>query len=118
MTGSVLRNTFHSQEYFPLWLADKGTLTFFGTRLPDNAHKVGSQWLLDALRYGYADNLPNTDITGNSFNIDWAVNPITRIPVSLQYVDFIRVYTALNQKAGSLGETSTEFCGAEDLHVE
>ena len=117
-SGTVDRNMFHTQEYFPLWLADKGTLTFFGTRLPDNAHKVGSQWLLDALRYGYVDNLPNTDITGNSFNIDWAVNPITRIPVSLQYVDFIRVYTALNQKAGSLGETSTEFCGAEDLHIE
>lgn len=117
-TGTVDRNSFHSQEYFPLWLADKGTLTFFGTRLPDNAHKVGSQWVLDALRYGYVDNKPNTDIEGNSFKIDWAVDPVTRVPVSLQYVDFVRVYNALNQKAGNIGETSTEISGAEDLHME
>ena len=117
-SGTVDRNNFHSQEYFPLWLADKGTLTFFGTRLPDNAHKVGSNWVLDALRYGYVDNKPNTDIDANSFNIDCAVDPVTRTPVSLQYIDFVRVYNALNQKAGNLGETSTEIVGAKDLHIE
>ncbi len=117
-SGTVDRNMFHTQEYFPQWLKDKGTLTFFGTRLPNNAHKVGSTWVLDALRYGYVDNKPNTDIEGNSFNIDWAVDPVTRTPVSLQYVDFIRIYNALNQKAGNIGETSTEICGAKDLHME
>lgn len=120
-SGTVDRNTFHAQEYFPLWLKDKGTLTFFGTRLPNNAHDTsgsGSYWVLDALRYGYADNKPNTDIEANSFKIDWAVDPVTRTKVSLQYVDFIRVYTALNQKAGWLGETSTEITGAKDLHQE
>ncbi len=120
-SGTVDRNTFHAQEYFPLWLKDKGTLTFFGTRLPNNAHDTsgsGTYWVLDALRYGYADNKPNTDIEANSFKIDWAVDPVTRTPVSLQYVDFVRVYTALNQKAGWLGETSTEITGAKDLHME
>ena len=120
-SGTVDRNTFHTQEYFPLWLKDKGTLTFFGTRLPNNAHDTsgsGTYWVLDALRYGYADNKPNADIEGNSFKIDWAVDPVTRTPVSLQYVDFVRVYTALNQKAGWLGETSTEISGAKDLHQE
>ena len=117
-SGTVDRNQFHAQEYFPLWLKDKGKLTFFGTRLPNNAHKVGSTWVLDALRYGYVDNKPNTDIEGNSFKIDWAVDPVTRTPVSLQYVDFVRVYNALNQKAGTIGETSTEICGAKDLHME
>ena len=116
-SGTVDRNQFHAQEYFPLWLKDKGKLTFFGTRLPNNAHKVGSTWVLDALRYGYVDNKPNTDIEGNSFKIDWAVDPVTRTPVSLQYVDFVRVYNALNQKAGTIGETSTEICGAKDLHM-
>ena len=120
-SGTVDRNTFHAQEYFPLWLKDKGTLTFFGTRLPNNAHDTsgsGTYWVLDALRYGYVDNKPNSDIEANSFKIDWAVDPVTRTPVSLQYVDFVRVYTALNQKAGWLGETSTEISGARDLHQE
>ena len=120
-SGTVDRNTFHAQEYFPLWLKDKGTLTFFGTRLPNNAHDTsgsGTYWVLDALRYGYVDNKPNSDIEANSFKIDWAVDPVTRTPVSLQYVDFVRVYTALNQKAGWLGETSTEISGAKDLHQE
>jgi hypothetical protein len=120
-SGTVDRNTFHAQEYFPQWLKDKGTLTFFGTRLPNNAHDTsgnGTYWVLDALRYGYADNKPNADIEANSFKIDWAVDPVTRTPVSLQYVDFVRVYTALNQKAGWLGETSTEISGARDLHQE
>ena len=120
-SGTVDRNTFHAQEYFPQWLKDKGTLTFFGTRLPNNAHDTsgsGTYWVLDALRYGYVDNKPNSDIEANSFKIDWAVDPVTRTPVSLQYVDFVRVYTALNQKAGWLGETSTEISGAKDLHQE
>ena len=120
-SGTVDRNTFHAQEYFPQWLKDKGTLTFFGTRLPNNAHDTsgsGTYWVLDALRYGYVDNKPNSDIEANSFKIDWAVDPVTRTPVSLQYIDFVRVYTALNQKAGWLGETSTEITGAKDLHQE
>jgi hypothetical protein len=117
-SGTIDRNSFHSQEYFPLWLKDKGALIFNGTRLPDNAHKVGSQWILDVLRYGYVDNRPNVDTEGNSFKIDWAVDPVTRAKVSLQYVDFVRVYNGLNQKAGVIGETSTEICGAKDLHVE
>ena len=120
-SGTVDRNTFHAQEYFPQWLKDKETLTFFGTRLPNNAHDTsgnGTYWVLDALRYGYVDNKPNSDIEANSFKIDWAVDPVTRTPVSLQYVDFVRVYTALNQKAGWLGETSTEISGAKDLHQE
>lgn len=120
-SGTIDRNSFHNQEYFPLWLTDKdnGKLTFHGTRLPRNAHDSsgnGSLWVLDALKYGYADNVPNTDTDGCSFNIDWAVNPITRQPVHLDCIDFVRVYCAMNQKCGWIGETSTEITGAKDLH--
>ena len=41
-----------------------------------------------------------------------------RQPVSLDFVDFVRVYSGLNQTVGALGETSTEVSGAEDLHLE
>ncbi|MCR4853430.1 MAG: hypothetical protein K5893_07560 [Prevotella sp.] len=118
-TGEVPRNGFHKQEYFPLWLGE--SLTFKGTLLPKNGRNTsttGQNWVLSALRYGYIDNLPNDDVEGNSFNLEWAVEPVTRQHVDLTHADFIRVYTALNQVAGWLGETSTEITGAEDLHLE
>ncbi len=113
-TGKVLRNPFHSQEYYPLWLPSE--LTFTGTRLPNNGFMLegnSQNWVLQAFRAGYVDNLPNKDKTGNQFDLDWAVDPLTRQPVSIDHADFIRVYTGLNQYCGWLGETSTEISGAE-----
>lgn len=117
-SGTVERNSFHKQEYFPLWLSSP--LTFKGTLLPKNAVDQsgnGTRWVLSSFRYGYVDNLANSDIEGNSFDISWAVDA-DRKPVELDAVDFVRVYCAENQMAGWLGETSTEVCGAEDLHLE
>ncbi|MBQ0075242.1 MAG: hypothetical protein KBT34_13755 [Prevotella sp.] len=118
--GTLARNSFHRQEYFPLWLkGTDGTLTLRGTRLPNNGYDAsgkGTYWVLKFLRYGYVDNLPNTDRDGCSFDIGWAVHPVTRQPKALESVDFVRVYCATNQVCGWLGETSTEIMGAEDLH--
>ena len=118
-SGIVPRNSFHTQAYFPLWLLAEGELTFSGTRLPDNAHDIsgnGSYWTLEAFPYGYADNLPNSNREANSFDISHAVERYTRAPAYLTSIDFVRVYTGLNQTSGWLGETSTEVSGAEDLH--
>ena len=117
--GFINRNPFHQQDYFPAWI--ESPLTFSGTLLPDNATDTsgnGSYWVLEPYRFGYADNLPNTDTLGCSFNIDWAVEPLSREAVKLKYVDFVRVYTALHQDCGWIGETSTEISGAEDLHPD
>lgn len=113
MSGKIVRNAFHTQEYFPQWLTSP--LVCRGTRLPDNAQCVdgmGTQWLLGAFRYGYADNLPGSDETACGFDLSWAVDPITRQAVAIQRADFIRVHTALNQSCGWLGESSTEISGA------
>ena len=118
-SGTVERNTFHQQEYFPLWIQEP--MKFRGTLLPPNATNQGrgntQYWLLDALRYGYADNVANTDTLGCSIDLSWAVDE-RRQPVSLPYIDFVRVYSGVNQKCGWIGETSTEIAGAEDLHLE
>ena len=118
-TGYVERNAWHAQEYFPLWM--ESPLKFKGTRLPLNASNIGEEdspyWVLSSLDYGYVDNKPNNDSIANSFDIGWAVDE-NRNPVSLDCIDFVRVYTAVNQSAGALGETSTEIAGAEDLHLE
>ena len=117
--GFIKRNPFHQQEYFPAWI--ESPITFNGTLLPNNATDTsgnGSYWVLEPYRFGYVDNLPNTDSLGCSFNIDWAVKPLTREAVNLKFVDFVRVYTALHQDCGWIGETSTEISGAMDLHPD
>ena len=134
--GTVDRNHYHTQEYYPQWLPDN--LTFKGTRLPDNMYnlsdKVDSSWspyyyVLVGFAYGYADNLPNFsdksdaasyNFEGCGIDISWAVDE-NRQPVNLDFVDFVRVYTGLNQKCPQpewWGETSTEFAGAEDIHLD
>lgn len=117
--GYIVRNAFHQQDYYPLWQAD--TLTMYGTLLPPNASDLsgqGSYWLSEAFRYGYVDNVANNDTLGCSIDLSWAVDPISRQPVQLTHADFFRIYCAELQQCGWLGETSTEFCGATDLHPE
>ena len=116
-SGVVYRNRYHDQEYFPLWLASCGELKYRGTLLPANGY-LDTFWKFRTLRYGYVDNVPNTDENGNSFDIGLAVEPISRRAVHLEYIDFVRVYNATNQQCGDIGEISTEICGATDLHVK
>lgn len=124
-TDYVYKNKFHDQDYYPKWI-DADEMTFRGTLLPKNAVDVsgnGSYYLQYMFKYGaYADNYPNEakDENGNYYNgfdIGWAVDPETREPVHLPGVDFIRVYTALNQYCGWIGETSTEIFMARDMHI-
>lgn len=118
-TGSVIRNTFNLQEYFPQWITDD-ELTFKGSLLPKNSvdsNGKGTLWILYMMDWGYADNYPNSNKDKCSFDISWAVDSNGN-SVSLPGADFIRVYTGENQTCGWIGETSTEVSGAQDLHVE
>lgn len=121
---------YHPQEYYPEWLPD--SLSFRGTRLPNNgfdvshmvAQSYSQYWIKYFFAWGYADNQPNyladhttPNLEGCGIDISWAVDDERR-PVSLAHVDFIRVYTGINQKCGWQLETSTEILGAEDLHLD
>lgn len=117
-SGVVPRNSFHQQDYFPLWAPDQ--LTFTGSLLAPNAVDEGENgqhsFILYSYDYGYADNHPNkTD--GCKFCIRWAVDNNGN-PVNLSAIHFVKVYTALQQVCGWIGETSTEITGAEDLHPD
>lgn len=117
-TGYVSKVVFHKQSYYPQWLSGE-TLSFRGTRLADNAVDEsgnGSYYVLYAYDWGYADNHPN-DSEKSNFNIDWAVDAEGN-PVHLQGIDFIKIYTGVNQFNGWLGECSTEVAGVTDLHIE
>ncbi len=107
----------HKQSYFPEWY-DGNELTFTGTRLPQNGvdeSGSGSYYVLYKFRYGYADNEKN-DLADSAIDIDWAVNASGQ-KVHLPGVDFIKIYSGVNQENGWLGECSTEISGIEDLHV-
>ncbi len=116
--GYMPKNIFHNQEYYPRWV-EEDEISFSGSLLAPNAVDIsgnGSYYVLYSYPWGYVDNHPNEFEDLNSFDISRAVDS-EGTPVYLPGADFIRVYTGLNQCCGWLGETSTELCRAQDLHV-
>lgn len=123
-SGAVERLTFHKQDYWPLWV-DASTLTFDGIRLPDNSENQGTEsepyYVLTAFDYGYADNQPNLDDSGNynegaKIDIDWAIDRDGNA-VHMPGVDFVRIYTGINQFNGWIGECSTEVGRVMNAHT-
>ncbi len=117
-SGFIAKNIFHDQPYWPKWLAED-EMTFTGTLLSPNGIDLsgtGRYYVLYSYPWGYVDNHPNDFKDLNSFKIDWAVDA-DGTPVDLPGIDFVRVYTGLNQYCGWLGETSTEIARAQDLHI-
>ena len=55
-------------------------------------------------------------LDSSAIDIDWAVDADGN-PANLKGVDFIRIYTGINQENGWLGECSTEIAGIVDLHM-
>ena len=113
--GLVAGTYNHQHAHYPKWI-QSNTLTFRGARLPDNGALDATDgiWKMKAYEYGYADNQYSED--GCSFDIDWAVDNAGG-KVHLESIDFVRIYTAVNQHiGGGVGEISTEISGVQDLH--
>lgn len=112
----------HKQDYYyPLWIkADNYTLS--GTCLAARTSQDAStgMWNNSAFEWGYADNMGSDNISlsygrqCNRFRISDAIDRNGK-HVSLSYIDFIKVQTGVNSKAGALGEVSTEVFGFIDL---
>lgn len=118
-TGYVYRNETHTKnDYYPAWI-EEDEMTFYGSRLKDNAVNeprpgMPEHWVGYCYAYGYADNHPNDEKVA-LFKIDWAVDKEGRA-VKLDGIDFVKIYTAVNQYCGWMGEISTEMQAVEDLH--
>lgn len=115
--GYITRNTYHTQPYWPEWVKEE-EISYEGTKLADNfinTNGDNSYFVQVPYEWGYVDNLPNNQDKG--FDIGNAVDSEGK-PVTLDGIDFVKVYTGVNQSCGWLGETSTEVAGAEDLHPE
>ena len=114
-SADTLHNPFHNHPYYPQWIA-ADEITLRGTLLPKQSVVISGQNVQRILDWGYVDNKPNTDITGTSFDISWAIDA-DGSSVSLPCADFVRVYTAVDETLPMTGELSTEVSGAIDLHV-
>lgn len=119
---------FHTQDfYYPLWVkSDK--ITFRGTCLnPRTYEQTPGYWVNEEFDWGYADNFSMIDSLtdddnyeagprGNHFKISDAID-FEGKPMHLEYIDFVKVYTGVNIKAGWLGENSTEVFDMYDFNL-
>ena len=112
--GDTLHNEFHQQPYYPQWLTEQ-QYTLTGSMLPPQSVTINGQVVQRILPFGYADNKPNQDTEGTSLDLSWAIDANGN-PVCLPTIDFVRVYTAVDEVNYPTGEISTEITGAIDLH--
>lgn len=117
-------SAFHPQDhYYPMWI-NEDSYTLKGTCLASHSVQEGSSglWNNNAFGWGYADNMGSDNIRTdthpqcNRFRISDAMLTDGK-PANLEYIDFIKVQTAVNSKSGWLGEVSTEVFGFEDLNM-
>lgn len=117
--------TYHRQpSYYPAWItSDSYTLSGTCLKARTVQNPASGMWDNNAFGWGYADNMGSDNIQQedsngqrNGFLIENAIFPDLS-PISLQYIDFIKVQTGVNSKAGWLGEVSTEVLNVQDLSL-
>lgn len=116
-TGYLHKNQYHTQSYWPQWISGD-ELSFTGTKLADNCTDesgTGEKFVQTAYGQGYADNAANNH-EDSKMDIDWAVDKNGN-SVKLTGIDFVKIYTGINQNCGWIGEISTEIMGITDLHL-
>lgn len=120
---------YHDQpSYYPAWI-DTETYTLYGTCLKHRTYDRsgnGTYWVNGEYDWGYADNLGADRLSDDDnaaagamkiyFKISNAVDAAGN-PAELKYIDFIKVQTGVNMKAGWLGENSTEVFGFTDENL-
>jgi len=114
------------------WKKDDDSITFRGTLLPEaycnSGDADGEYWKVksDLFRYGYAENGQrgrdaiaedySKELRGNVFDISDVVDELGN-PVELKTIRFVKIQTGVFQRAGWLGEISTEINGVGDLNL-
>lgn len=104
---------YHKQDYYYPSYISADSLTLHGACLMDfkpyDKSGKGAYWVNPEYDFGYSDNC------GNDFvKQDGRILNILEIPSQLEYIDFVKVQTGAQAKAGWLGENSTEFLQVYD----
>ena len=115
---------YHKQDYYyPEWI-EADSYTLVGTRLKARSYDDsggGTYWVNPHFDWGYADNFSpedfNTQDRSNRFDISNAVNARGE-RVELDYINFVKVQSAINFQCGWIGEVSTEVRGFKDINFE
>ncbi|MBQ2033742.1 MAG: hypothetical protein II217_05120 [Alistipes sp.] len=118
--GRIARVDAHPYpSYYPVWVG-ASSFTLYGTRLESRTtvDEVTGNYVNAPFAWGYADNI-GSDVCAdneqsNAFDISNAVTA-AGLDAELQYVDFVKVQSAINATAGHLGELSTEVCGISEF---
>ncbi|MFO7658756.1 MAG: T9SS type A sorting domain-containing protein [Bacteroidales bacterium] len=134
-SGFVLKNSFHSQPYYPspdsFPAINPAQYTLTGTRIASELDRTNPAFIKSYRKaFGYADNqwrgsapytIPDNPYTpemensgGDAFDISWAVNEYGAY-VDLDVIHFVKVHNAVLANTGWLGELSTEITGAVDV---
>ena len=114
----------HTQDYYyPEWI-EADSYTLVGTRLKARSYDDsgdGTYWVNPHFDWGYADNFSPEDFIAkdrsNRFDISNAVNARGE-RVELDYINFVKVQSAINFQCGWIGEVSTEVRGFKDINFE
>jgi len=118
--SGVVNNSSKSRNFYPLFASNQEKITFKGTLLHSTLSSGGIV-TNRPFEWGYTDSYSTGDNYAtnlyNSFDISWAVDA-TGKKITLNTVDFIKVYTAQNVNGGILGEISTDVKGATDLNMK
>lgn len=102
----------HTQEtYYPGWIASE-YYTLTGTRLESRSYRQPNGiWENHPFDWGYVDNTEQ-----ELFRISDAVTA-SGDPIHLDFIDFVKIQTAVQAKAGWLGELSTEVTKIQDYNL-
>lgn len=128
-TGTIdYLGAYHKQDYYyPAWVSTT-TYTLYGQLLKSKTSELApNSWINGDFGWGYADNFSlidrlsddsnsNADPADNHFKLSDAVTWDGK-PANLKYIDFVKVQTAVNSKAGWIGELSTEVFGFKDYNM-
>jgi len=112
-TGSIQRNSYHSQPYYPQWY-DGDSISFTATLLPDNVTYENGIYVMASFGYGYVDNMPNTP-ENSAFDIDWAVKS-DGTPAGLDSINFVKIQNGVIGCYPGIGELSTEVSAIYNLN--
>ncbi len=112
-TGVIATNSFHTQAYYPEWIA-ADSYTLEGTLLSSaNIDMSNPSYITSApFAYGYADNTAGGDTIDIADAIDEDGNAVV-----LEGIDFVKIQTGIQANMGWLGELSTEVTGVADLSI-
>ena len=121
-SGTIDVNIFHTQDYYyPLWIAAE-SYTLKGVCLkPKSYIDEHGNYCTGNYDWGYVDNYGSDIISSDKTKVFFKISNAVKADGSsanLQYIDFIKIQTAVNTLGeNGIGESSTEVFAVKDENI-